>query len=301
MHIPVLQKEVLKYLDPQPNQNFIDCTVGGAGHTLAILDKNGKEGKVLGIDQDSEILQKVKQKIANTEYKSRLILVNDNFVNLKRIVDEYRFRPIDGILFDLGMSSWHLEESGRGFSFLKDEPLDMRFDAIKQKIKAKDIVNQFSEKEIERILRDYGEERLATRIARKIVEVRRYRPIATTLQLAEIIRNATPTWYQHGRINCATRTFQALRIAVNAELEVLTKTLPQAIEVLETGGRLVVISFHSLEDRIVKNFLRESSTKEILKILTKKPVRPEDKEIQINPRSRSAKLRAAIKVKPDNQ
>ncbi len=293
VHIPVLQKEVLEYLDPKPNENFIDCTVGEAGHTLAILEKNAPEGKVLGIDRDPEIIENCKLKIG--EFKGRVILVCDNFASLKEIVMEEKFKSVQGILFDLGMSSWHLEKSGRGFSFLKKEPLDMRYNP-RNPLTAARIVNYYSVQEIEKILRDYGEERFATKIAQKIIEIRKIKSIETTAQLAEIVKSATPHWYHRKKIHPATRTFQALRIAVNDELNNLIKTLPQTIEILKPGGRLVVISFHSLEDRIIKNFLKEKAKENILKILTKKPIRPSLKEIKINPRSRSAKLRASMKL-----
>jgi len=192
------------------------------------------------------------------------------------------------------MSSWHLEESGRGFSFLKNEPLDMRY-SPQNPLTAEKIVNYWSKSEMEKILREYGEERFAKKIAEKIIEARQSKPIKTTSQLVEIIKKAVLSRYRHQKIHFATRTFQALRITVNDELNNLEKALPQTLEILKPGGRLVVISFHSLEDRIVKNFYRDSSP-EKLKILTKKPIRPTPEEIKINPRSRSAKLRAAIKL-----
>ena len=296
-HIPVLQKEVIDYLDPKPNENFIDATIGEGGHTAAILEKNKPNGKVLGIEIDPEILEKFK-------FQDRLILVNDSYVNLKNIIEKYNFGPIKGILFDLGMSSWHLEESGRGFSFQKDEPLDMRYDESSKfkvqssKLTAEEILNKWRGEELEKILREYGQERFAQGIAKKIIETRRIRPIKTTFQLVEIIKRATPSWYHHQRIHFATKTFQALRITVNNELENIKKGLEEALDVLGDGGRLVVISFHSLEDRIVKNFFStfakgyEGQERKI-EILTKKPIRPSLEEIKTNKRSRSAKLRAA--------
>ena len=292
-HIPVLQKEVLKCLDPKPNENFIDCTIGEGGHSAAIIEKNGPEGKILGIEIDAELYQK----LMAAKLKNRLILVNDSFVNLKEIVGKEDFKKVQGILFDLGMSSWHLEKSGRGFSFLKKEPLDMRYNP-QNPLTAGKIVNYWSAQEIEKILREYSQERFAKRIAREIVEERKNKPIQTTFQLVEIIKKSVPKNYERGRMHPATRTFQALRIAVNDELANLKKVLPQALKILEIGGRLVIISFHSLEDRIVKNFLREHSDGLFeCKILTKKPTTPSQEEIKINPRARSAKLRAAIKIK----
>jgi len=285
-HIPVLQKEVLEYLSPKPNQNFIDCTIGEAGHTLAILEKNKPEGKVLGIEWDIELYKNLSKLTIN-----KLSLVNDNFVNLKEIVERERFKPVYGIIFDLGMSSWHLEESGRGFSFLRNEPLDMRF-GVQNELTAEEIVNKWKAKDIEKVLEEYGEERFAKRIAKNIVEIRKFKPIETTFQLLDVIKKAVPGWYQHRKIHFATRTFQALRIAVNDELENLKEVLPQALEILMPGGCLVIISFHSLEDRIVKNFFANQK----FKILTKKPITPSEEEIKINPRSRSAKLRAILKI-----
>ncbi len=288
MHIPVLKKEVLEYLEPKTNENFVDATLGSAGHSLAILERNKPNGKVLGIEIDPELFKAVKQ-------RDRLILVNDSYVNLKKIVEKYKFGPVNGILFDLGFSSWHIEESGKGFSFQKDEPLIMRYDSG-QGLTAQEIVNKWPEKEIEKILREYSEEKFSKRIAKEIIEARKIKPIKTTFQLIEIIKKAVPKGYERGRISPATRTFQALRIKVNDELENLKKVLPQTLKVLEPKGRLVIISFHSLEDRIVKNFLREESKKAQIKILTKKPVRPTEEEIKNNPRSRSARLRAATKT-----
>jgi len=290
-HIPVLQKEVLEYLSPKPNQNFIDCTIGGGGHAISIIEKILPEGRLLGIDWDREIIRRLKIKNQKSKIKKNLILTCDNFVNLKEIVERERFKPVYGIIFDLGMSSWHLEESGRGFSFLRNEPLDMRF-GVQNELTAEEIVNKWKAKDIEKVLEEYGEERFAKRIAKNIVEIRKFKPIETTFQLLDVIKKAVPGWYQHRKIHFATRTFQALRIAVNDELENLKEVLPQALEILMPGGCLVIISFHSLEDRIVKNFFANQK----FKILTKKPITPSEEEIKINPRSRSAKLRAILKI-----
>jgi len=298
MHIPVLQKEVLEYLNPKPNENFIDATIGGGGHALAILEKILPRGKVLGIDWDPEMIQHLKP-------SGNLILVCDNFVNLKEIVKKKNFGKVSGILFDLGMSSWHLGKSGRGFSFQKKEPLDMRY-SLETQLTAEKIVNYWSKFDIEKILREYGEEKFARIIAENIIETRKARIIKNTFQLVEIIKKSVKN---RQKIHPATKTFQALRIAVNDELNNLKEVLSQALETLSTGGRLVVISFHSLEDRIVKNFFKHRASKgsegkeedrvlfvnQSLKLLTKKPVTPSNKEIKINPRSRSAKLRAAQK------
>ena len=294
IHCPVLQKEVLEKLDPKPNENFIDCTINGGGHAMAILEKIAPKGKILGIELDSDVYKKIKSRLAdfskfNCQIQKRLILVNNSYTNLKKIVENHNFKPVHGILLDLGMSSWHLEKSGRGFTFLKDEVLDMRYD-LGNPLNAEKIVNQWPEEKIVRILKEYGEEKFAKRIAKRIVRERERRRIKTTFQLAEIIKKSIPR-KKRRKINPATLTFQALRIAVNDELNNLKKVLPQALEILEKNGRIAIISFHSLEDRIVKMFFKKN-----LQPLTKKPITPSQKEIKINPRCRSAKLRAAIKI-----
>ena len=300
IHTPVLQKEVLKYLDPKPNENFIDCTIGDGGHGLVILEAIEPDGKLLGLDWGQENIHRLKFKIQNSKFKKRLILVNDNFANLKEIVRREKFGPVSGILLDLGMSSWHLEESGKGFSFLRKEFLDMRYNPENPQT-AEKIINYWSKNDIEKILTEYGEERFAKIIANEIIKTRKARPIKTTFELVEIIRKAVPHWYLRQKIHFATRTFQALRIAVNDELNNLKKVLPQTIDILKPGGRLVIISFHSLEDKIVKNFFSAfakgyGGQERKLEILTKKPVRPSTQELNYNPRSRSARLRVAIKI-----
>lgn len=296
MHIPVLTKEVLELLDPKENENFIDCAVGQGGHARLILERTGPSGRLLGVDLDPLQIENCKENLA--EFKDRLVLINDSYGNLKKIVERENFESIDGVLLDLGFSSWQLEKSGRpacagrGFSFLKDEPLDMRY-SQKGELTAELIVNKWPEQEIEKILKSYGEEKFSKKIASEIIKERKLKPIKTTFQLVEAIKSAIPEKFQHGKIHFATRTFQALRIAVNDELENLKKVLPQIISILKTGGRIIVISFHSLEDRIVKNFLKDN--KNLLNILTKKPMQASEDEKIINPRSRSAKLRAAIK------
>ena len=294
MHIPVLLKEVLIYLNPQPNQNFIDATIGGGGHSLAILGKTAPTGRILGIEWDKKVLQNLQQKLQdNPELLKRLILVRDNFARIDKIVQQKKFLNPEGILFDLGLNSWHLEESGRGFTFRKDEPLDMRFERG-NKLTAAGIVNSWPPKEIEAILREYGEERYSQRIAQAIFRKRKKKRILTTGQLVDVLAGVLPENYKHQRLPFATKTFQALRIAVNDELNNLQKGLEHSLKILPAHSRLVVISFHSLEDRIVKRFLRKQQKNNILTILTKKPVVPSLEERQVNPRSRSAKLRAAI-------
>jgi 16S rRNA (cytosine1402-N4)-methyltransferase len=291
MHTSVLKKEVIEFLNPESNQNFVDATIGEAGHTLSILERIKPRGKVLGIELTPEIYRGLKKL-----NKGRLILVNDSYVNLKKIIREKGFSSISGILFDLGICSWHLEEGGRGFSFQKDEPLDMRYNKEFSDKTASDIINGWSAADIAGILRNYGQERFAKSIARRITRERKKEYITTTARLVEIIKQGVPPWYRYRKRHFATKTFQALRIAVNKEMKTLEKVLPQAQEVLEEGGRMVIISFHSLEDRIVKNYFREKSREGTIKILTKKPIVPSREEIINNPRSRSAKLRAAVKL-----
>lgn len=298
IHTAVLKKEVLEYLDPKPNENFVDCTVGEGGHAEEILNKVGPSGKILGIDLDP--MQIVSSQWMQAFYKDRVILINDSYINLKEIVERKNFYPVNGILLDLGMSSAQLEgmPGGRpkGFSFKVDQGLDMRYNDEMGYLTAEKIINEWSEEKIEEILREYGEEKFSKKIAKAIVEIRKQGRIKTTFQLIEIIKDATPSAYWRGKIHYATRSFQALRIAVNDELESIKKVLPQAISILSPGGRLVAISFHSLEDRIVKNFFASEFKKGSIKLLTKKPVTAGRDEIKINPRARSAKLRAIIKI-----
>lgn len=293
-HIPVLMKEVLKYLDPKPNQNFIDCTLGDAGHARAILKKTRPDGKLLGIDADPEAIA------INKEKSKRLILVNDNFRNLASIVKEQKFGPVHGILLDLGFSSSTLKRN-KGFSFEKDELLDMRFNP-NEGIRAAEIVNGWNQKQLAELLEEYGEEKLARQIANKVVSTRKIKPIVTTKQLVDVILMAYRDKLQSkrevpwiGGTHPATKTFQALRIAVNDELTALQEVLPQAVEAIVPKGRLAVIAFHSLEDRIVKNFFREVAN-ERMKLLNKKPICVTQEEISHNPRARSAKLRAIERV-----
>ncbi|MCH8986805.1 16S rRNA (cytosine(1402)-N(4))-methyltransferase RsmH [Patescibacteria group bacterium] len=292
MHIPVLVSEVVEYLNPKRNENFIDATLGGAGHTKAILDHNAPAGKVLGIDLDEDVIRDTRYEIRNTK---RLLLVHGNFADIKEIAKENKFHPVHGILFDLGFSSDQLEQRKRGFSFQKDEPLDMRYDT-NNPFDAEKIVNYSSKAEIEVILKEFGEEQFAKEIAREIIETRSIKPITTTKQLVNAVQKATPRWYHKRKIHPATKTFQALRISTNNELENLKQGLKAAVKIVQDQGRIVVISFHSFEDRIVKKFFNETKG---LTIRTKKPITPSQKEIQINPRSRSAKLRAVTLVRPN--
>jgi 16S rRNA (cytosine1402-N4)-methyltransferase len=306
-HTPVLLNEVIEYLEPQPNQNFIDCTVGGGGHAKAILQRTGPNGKLLGIDLDAQAIKAAKQNLQ--EFKDRIVLINDNYQNLKQIIYDTGFNKINGILLDLGVSSYQIQSKTRGFSFKEDSFLDMRFGDTKQT--ATDIINNYKEADLIRIFKEYGEERYAKQIAREIVDLRQKQPITQANQLVNIIERVYQNKPKPKKIHVATKVFQALRIEVNNELANLKKILPQALEVLAENGRLVVISFHSLEDKIVKEFFKKQAKdclcppqipvcvcehKAQLQILTKKVIKPSQTEIMKNPRSRSAKLRAAVKI-----
>jgi len=303
VHVPVLLDEVIAGLQPRQGGCFIDCTVGLGGHAAAILDKIWPSGRLLGIDADPEAIKISQDRLS--DYRESVTLVNDNFVNLEAICRRYHFHPVDGILFDLGVSSLQLDTAERGFSFNLDAPLNMRFDRG-QGPTASDIVNSLSEPELARLLREYGEERHSQRIARYIV---RNRPIATTLELARLVQQALGA--KRGKIHPATRTFMALRIAVNEELQNLELALKQTINLLRPGGRLAVISYHSLEDRIVKQFMRDAASSCLcppgtvicrcghvptLKLISRKVIKPTSLEIESNPRSRSAKLRIAERL-----
>ena len=294
IHTAVLKKEVLEYLDPKQKENFVDCTIGEGGHTEDILKRNGPEGKVLGIDLDPQQISA--SQWLEAIFKDRIVLVNDSYTNLTEIIERRNFGPVNGILLDLGMSSAQLAAAHKGFSFQIDQGLDMRYNDETGYLTAEKIVNDWPEEKIEEILKDYGEEKFAKKIAKNIVEHRKLGRIKSTFQLIEIIKDATPSAYWRGKIHYATRTFQALRIAVNDELENIKKVLPQAISILAPEGRLAVISFHSLEDRNIKNFLANESKKGIIKILTKKPITASRDELGKNPRARSAKLRVAVKL-----
>ena len=291
-HIPVLLNEVLEILNPKPGQTFIDLTINGGGHAKEIAGRIGDEGMVAGIDWDCGQIEDLKKK-TKEEGITNLTLICDNYANLKRICAEYSLGAPDGILADLGFSSNQLEGVARGFSFLKDEALDMRYSANSGLSSAADVVNGFSRMDLERIIKDYGEDRFAKRIAEAIVDSRKKKRIETTGELSRIISGAVS---RREKIHPATRVFQALRIFVNRELENIKTMIPQAIEMVHSGGVIVIISFHSLEDRIVKNDFREAQKAGIVAILTKKPIMATREEIKINSRSRSAKLRAVKKI-----
>ena len=300
-HVPVLLKEAIQALQVRQGGRYIDCTVGAGGHAATMLEASSPGGELLGIDADPEALERARTRLQ--AFGGSVVLVNDNFRHLVAICERYDFRPVDGILFDLGISSLQLAGE-RGFSFMQDAPLDMRFDP-RQRITAADIVNSYPEDDLARIIYQYGEDPRSRRIARLLVE---NRPLYTTSQLVHLIERAIGT---RGRIHPATRTFQALRIAVNDELRALEEALSGATGALRPGGRLVVISFHSLEDRIVKRFMQQEARdcvcppqtprclcghKATLRLITRKVVTPSPKEISENPRSRSAKMRVAERL-----
>ncbi|MEK7138462.1 MAG: 16S rRNA (cytosine(1402)-N(4))-methyltransferase RsmH [Patescibacteria group bacterium] len=313
-HTPVLLNEVLEYLKPLPGGKYIDATMNGGGHTLAIAERikpteipidrqqtsfgrsepSPRDGIVLGIEWDLSLFQETESRIKNHELKNNLILVNDSYVNLKRIAEKHDFHP-DGILFDLGLSSWHYETSGRGFTFKKNEPLDMRFN-VASGVPASEIVNLYTVPELEQILRDYGEEQFAQSISESIGINRKKKPIMTTEELVAVVNVAVPDWYKHRKIHFATKTFQALRVVVNDELGNVSKGVRSAIDILKPGGRLVVISFQGHEDKIVREIFKEQVKSGRIIQPVKRTIRPTWPEQQANPRSRSAKMKVAQKV-----
>ncbi len=292
-HISVMPSEVLEHLSPKPNGVYVDCTLGLGGHARSILQKGGATVKLVGIDRDKESLAKAEENLKT--FSSQCFFAHNDYRNLDVILKKFGIERVDGILMDLGISSFQLNDPHRGFSFRADGPLDMRMDRDSF-ISAYDLVNTLSEKELSEILKDFGEERFHHRIAKFLVENRKKYPIQTTKELSDIILRAIPGYHSKEKIHPATRSFQALRIAVNRELESLAQVLDKAIDYLKPNGRLVVIAFHSLEDRIVKDKFKVLGREDILHVLTKKPLRPSLEEEQQNPRARSARLRAAERV-----
>lgn len=306
-HVPVLAEEAVELLNCSPGNVVVDATVGGGGHAELILQRIGATGSLIGIDCDHRAIELVRKRLGS---KSNFMLVRENFRNLASTLKRLGFEKMDSLLLDLGLSSFQLEETSRGFSFGTEAPLDMRMD-VRLKTMAAEIVNECSETEITNILRRFGEEPNARRIAKAIIRERSKKKILTTTELANLVRRCSPRRKRRPRIDPATRTFQALRIETNSELENLRKVLDDAIPLLSAKGRISVISFHSLEDRIVKQTFARAARgcvcppempqcvcehKPVLKILTPRPVRPSSEEVEINPRSRSARLRAAEKI-----
>ncbi len=287
MHISVLKQEAIYYLDPKENENFVDCTAGAGGHTAEIIKHNGPSGRVLAFEWDKDLFKALEQK--NIE---RVTVMNESYTLLEEVVEEQKLQPVMGVIFDLGFCSYHVDKSGRGFSFMSDERLDMRYNTDNP-LTAHEIVNRYREKDLLTIIGKYGGEDFAEQIVREIVERRKEKEINTTMDLAEIIEDSVPAWYRkNDKINCATKTFQGLRITVNAELLGLRSALDQALNVLEKGGRMVVICFHSGEEDVLRSFIRKAP----VQVLTDNPVRPGGEEVRSNIRSRSAKLYALIKL-----
>lgn len=294
IHTPVLLHEAIFGLDPRPGEIIVDGTLGAGGHAAALAERIGKRGTLVGIDLDEEAILRSRKTLSG--FKGKLNLVCGNFRNLGDILAKLKIAKVDKILLDLGISSYHLESSGRGFSFKKDEPLKMTLgEKSEQLFTAYEIVNEWDEENISEILRVYGDEKYSARIARAITTKRKSKQIKTSSELAEIVRKAVPSFVLRKKIHPATKTFQAIRIAVNDELGALKQGLSEGVEHLKKGGRIAVISFHSLEDRIVKRFFKEMSAQSEIKILTKRPIVPSSEEIERNPRGRSAKLRTAEK------
>lgn len=305
-HIPALLNETVEALNIRPRKKYIDATLGGGGHSEEIVKRGGI---LLGIDQDPEAVSFASERLKKALRSRNLrdsghsacpgftppMFAKGNFANISRLARENDFEKVDGILFDLGVSSHQLETSYRGFSFNQEGSLDMRMDP-NMSVTAKDLVNGLNEGELSKLFLKLGEEKLAKRYARAICGARAGRQIETGDELAKIIMEHAPPGRKYGHIHPATKVFQALRIAVNDELNSLKEALPQTLELLNPGGRLVVISFHSLEDGIVKRFFLENQQKNVLKIINQKPVVPTEKEIKLNPRARSAKLRGAEKL-----
>lgn len=282
-HIPVLLQEVLEYLDPQPGEDVVDATVNGGGHAEAILERISPKGRLLGIDRDPSILEGTRKRLAR--FGDRVVLAEDSFSHMAEKCESAGVLHPSCILFDLGFSSYHLASANRGFSFQKDEPLDMRFNPKDTDLTAETLINHGTREELERIFKTYGEERNARRIAEAIADERKHRRFETTKDLALFLEKRIP----RGRIHPATRIFQSLRIAVNDELGEVQKGIQAAFQVIAPAGRIAVITFHSLEDRLVKRAFIEAKAKGT--ILTKKPVTASAEEIRLNPRARSAKLR----------
>ncbi|MDD2481389.1 MAG: 16S rRNA (cytosine(1402)-N(4))-methyltransferase RsmH [Lutispora sp.] len=308
VHIPVLLNESLQGLNIKKGGIYVDGTIGGAGHSKEIAKLIGLEGILIGIDQDINAINAAKEKLS--DYRDSIKLINDNFKNMKAVTQNLGINEVDGILLDLGVSSHQLDEEERGFSYMKDAALDMRMDR-RNPLTAEIIVNDWPEQEIFKVIRDYGEERWAKRIAEFIGRERQNQRITNTHKLVEVIKNAIPAPARREGPHPAKRSFQALRIAVNDELGILEKTISDGISLLKPNGRLCIITFHSLEDRIVKtvfNKLEKPCTcppkfpqcicgqVPLIKVITRKPITANDKELEENPRSRSAKLRVAQRL-----
>lgn len=308
-HKSVLLKESIEGLNIKPDGIYVDCTLGGGGHSSEIIKKLNEKGSLIGIDQDIDAINAAKKKLGSLNFKN-IYYVNENYRYISQIINRLGIESVDGIIMDLGVSSYQLDEKNRGFSYMQDAPLDMRMDK-EGALTAFDVVNKYSENELFRVIKEYGEEKFARRISRNIVSSREIKPIDTTFELVDIIKRSIPAKFRREGPHPAKRTFQAIRIEVNNELNVLDDTLKDAVNVLKKGGRIAVITFQSLEDRIVKrNFKKLENPctcpkdfpicvcgkKPVVKIINKKPIGPSLEELEGNPRSRSAKLRIAEKL-----
>ncbi|WP_139904233.1 16S rRNA (cytosine(1402)-N(4))-methyltransferase RsmH [Clostridium thermarum] len=306
-HISIMAEQCIEGLNIKQDGIYVDCTLGGGGHSSCILQKLSPKGRLIGIDQDIEAINAAKNRLR--EYDN-VTYVNDNFRNIKNILSNLGIDKVDGILADLGVSSYQLDNAERGFSYMHDAPLDMRMNR-NDRLSAYDVVNGYSQEDLERIIREYGEEKFARRIAAFIVDRRAINMIETTFQLVDIIKAAIPAKARREGPHPAKRTFQAIRIEVNKELEILNKTVVDGVNCLNDGGRIAVITFHSLEDRIIKNKFKELENpctcppgfpicqcgkKPLVKVITRKPIEPSEEEVESNPRSRSAKLRIAERI-----
>ncbi len=308
-HVSVLLEECMQGLKLHPAGTFIDCTLGGAGHSRVILERTAPTGQLIGIDQDQAALTTAQERLQ--EFGARVVLVHNNFYNLDAILEDLAIPEVDGILFDLGVSSFQLDTAERGFSYQHDAPLDMRMNTAEPGLTARELVNKWSSDELTKIIGLYGEERWAKRIAQFIVQERQLKPIETTGELVTVIKKAVPAGARRDGPHPAKRTFQAIRIAVNDELNRFEQALHQAVKHLKKGGRVCVITFHSLEDRIAKQVFSQMAKKcicppelpicrcnkvQLVKVITGKPILPSEAEISANPRARSAKLRIAEKL-----
>jgi 16S rRNA (cytosine1402-N4)-methyltransferase len=297
-HVPVLVDQAVGYLVPEAGRDegvWVDATVGAGGHAERLLEAMGSDGRLLGLDRDEQALAISRERLAR--FGDRVRLVHANFDDLEDVVRAAGWDPVVGVLYDLGVSSMHFDDPERGFSYQHDAPLDMRMDRS-QALTAAHVLNTYEHGDLARVIRIYGEERWASRIASFIVRARRRRPLSTTLELVELIRDAVPHAARRVGPHPARRTFQALRIEVNGELDALQASLPQAVATLGASGRLVAISYHSLEDRIVKRFMVSESRGEVprLRLIVRSPVRPDEAEVIVNPRAKAAKLRAAERL-----
>lgn len=305
-HVSVLLNETIDSLSIKKDGIYVDCTLGGAGHSSEILKRLSDNGRLIGIDQDEDALKAAKEKLKDY---NNVTFVHDNFYNIENILENLNIDKVDGIIADLGVSSYQLDEKDRGFSYMNDAPLDMRMDR-RIDFSAYNVVNEYSFEELYKVIKEYGEENFAKRIAQFIVEERSEKPIKTTGELTEVIKRAIPAKFRREGPHPSKRTFQAIRIEVNGELRILNKAIEDGINKLKSGGRMSIITFHSLEDRIVKNKFRELESpcdcpkdfpicvcgkESIVKVISRKPIEPSKEEVEENPRSRSAKLRIAEK------